>query len=727
MGGERHSFASFFFRDHVYRIIKELWRIHQRKRRPGPSKSAHSRSRSQSAAGPASPDADAPPFSPPGEKIAASPGADDLGPRSPSAFGSPMGGSFQDGAEDNGYEDDTEDEGDGDVLDGAAATSAAQATTSQWGLSGAISAKALPNLAAAAEHIRTDAASPELAAIHDHMLAPLEFAMLEGYQLAISPLAFFDLFVADSSAFLRQLREATGAKELETDEWRPFGGGGRVRECRFVQPIRSMVSPIRQTRVLETQRTCWLIAGHAAPANDVEVQPAAAGGPASDASSPKQAPKPAPKVETAALVLQFSQVFADTPYGDYFTVEHKWVVHPEQREGVDSTGNATGSRVHTSVEVVFTKPTWLQSKILSGCVSECTEYYQVFSQLAERAIADERPRKGLGPRRPSVARRGGSQRQLLTADKAVVYEAQYLRLMTGTAADAGEGAAGGPHPGAWEPCGPDVADPVGKQRPGWCDREGQAVPSLSTSVVADGIAQLSRSEAGVVLRDTRGRPWHLVDAPRHMAAVAVEELGWFYATSWTGPWSRRPCADARVRCRRWQEQGGAELTTRLGTVRSAVRGDLPGRKLTPPCPFPRATSRYHATGMGFCPRCGRGAPPHPRARPFTSQRLRVDGPGGTPTAVELRRCLGALCGSRGTAALPRVQNASHGAAVPPVVCQRPFCEAPPRRSRPALGRGPGTHSQATQQPPPAHGSCTDGLGIASPRLAMDDWLAPLSA
>ncbi|KAJ1630508.1 hypothetical protein T492DRAFT_85452 [Pavlovales sp. CCMP2436] len=37
----------------------------------------------------------------------------------------------------------------------------------------------------------------------------------------------------------------------------------------------------------------------------------------------------APLASGACLLLQCSQVFADTPYGDYFTCEHKWFVRPD--------------------------------------------------------------------------------------------------------------------------------------------------------------------------------------------------------------------------------------------------------------------------------------------------------------------------------------------------------------------------------------------------------------
>ena len=67
--------------------------------------------------------------------------------------------------------------------------------------------------------------------------------------------------LADSSPFLAEFKAAQGGSAISVGAWQGFAGGGRVREVRFVQAVRSRLSPVRQTRVEETQQYSSLPCG----------------------------------------------------------------------------------------------------------------------------------------------------------------------------------------------------------------------------------------------------------------------------------------------------------------------------------------------------------------------------------------------------------------------------------------------------------------------------------
>jgi hypothetical protein len=69
------------------------------------------------------------------------------------------------------------------------------------------------------------------------------------------------VLLGGSSTFMADFRHAQGTSDVAVRPWTAFSGGGRVRDLSFVQPVRNRLSPVKETRVQETQRCCDLPCG----------------------------------------------------------------------------------------------------------------------------------------------------------------------------------------------------------------------------------------------------------------------------------------------------------------------------------------------------------------------------------------------------------------------------------------------------------------------------------
>lgn len=144
---------------------------------------------------------------------------------------------------------------------------------------------------------------------------------------------------------------------MSVGAWQRFAGGGRVREVRLVQQVKSKLSPVRQTRVEETQRCSTLPCGR--------------------------------------VVVQTHQVMVDAPYGDHFSLLTKWVL---------AAAAAAGScSVTVSAELAWSKDTWLKKQIGAGAIDELQGSYSVFLPLMrQRLVAGSAPHPPPSPALPAA-------------------------------------------------------------------------------------------------------------------------------------------------------------------------------------------------------------------------------------------------------------------------------------------------------------------------------------
>ena len=145
--------------------------------------------------------------------------------------------------------------------------------------------------------------------------------------------------------------------------------------------MRARLSPVRQTRVEETQQYSSLPCGR--------------------------------------LVVQTHQVMVDTPYGDCFAVLTKWVFEPLPAaaaataaaaggggsgsgsggsggggSGSSGSGSAAGASggcsVSVSAELVWFKDTWLKKQIVTSTLDELNSCYEVFLPSIKQRLAAAR-------------------------------------------------------------------------------------------------------------------------------------------------------------------------------------------------------------------------------------------------------------------------------------------------------------------------------------------------
>lgn len=152
------------------------------------------------------------------------------------------------------------------------------------------------------------------------------------------------VLLADGSSFLCEFKTAQGGSKVDVGEWTAVdGAGGKVREVRLVQAVKSKLSPVRETRVEETQQCSALPDG--------------------------------------SVVVQTHQVMVDAPYGDYFVVLSKWVFAPPPAEAGEG-----GCTVRVSCDVAFHKDSWFKHQIQANAVDELRGNYNVFLPLVREKL-----------------------------------------------------------------------------------------------------------------------------------------------------------------------------------------------------------------------------------------------------------------------------------------------------------------------------------------------------
>ena len=155
---------------------------------------------------------------------------------------------------------------------------------------------------------------------------------------------------AGGSRFFHTFLSEQGGSQIEIEPWAELRGGGSwLREIRRVQLVRSRFSPVRSTRVHETQRL----------------------GTSSD----------------GAVVLALHQLSLDVPYADYFAVHTKLCLRDELSAPTGLVeGPDAACRLSVSVDVAFCKPTMLQSRITAGAVADIRDAYTNVGLPAMRAF-----------------------------------------------------------------------------------------------------------------------------------------------------------------------------------------------------------------------------------------------------------------------------------------------------------------------------------------------------
>lgn len=142
----------------------------------------------------------------------------------------------------------------------------------------------------------------------------------------------------NGSSFFADFLAAQGGSQIEMEPWSELRcGGGWLREVRRVQRVRSRFSPVRSTRVHETQRL----------------------GLAAD----------------GAVVLAIHQLSLDVPYADYFVVHTKMCLRDEPAESSRLMEPAAASTLVVTVAVTFSKPTLVQSRITFGALADLRHAY----------------------------------------------------------------------------------------------------------------------------------------------------------------------------------------------------------------------------------------------------------------------------------------------------------------------------------------------------------------
>ena len=318
---DEYVFASFFFRDHTYAILREVWRLQRRLNgfdTDQPPATARPATTAPSPTEKGSKSRSAKKASPPGRSRAAT-----VATAMPSTH---------------------------EAAAPTAAASAAKAppspvTPATAGTAAVVTAEPLPHLVGlGGETI-------------DCSVAEAEAALL-----------------ADGSPFLSEFKTAQGGSKVDVGEWTAVdGAGGKVREVRLVQAVKSKLSPVRETRVEETQQHSALPDG--------------------------------------SVVVQTHQVMVDAPYGDYFVVLSKWVFAPAA-----AASDEGGCTVRVSCEVAFHKDSWFKNQIQANAIDELRGNYRVFLPLIRKRLEARGGNsnghgEAAGGRPPSISRGSGSSRR----------------------------------------------------------------------------------------------------------------------------------------------------------------------------------------------------------------------------------------------------------------------------------------------------------------------------
>ncbi|OQR96796.1 GRAM domain-containing protein 1A [Achlya hypogyna] len=188
------------------------------------------------------------------------------------------------------------------------------------------------------------------------------------YVFPISVEMFVDNFFTDEPLFgLVEFNRRKGATEIKCDPWSPHpgvAGLGLTRTASFVLPVDAPIGP-KSTRVNLVQ----------------ERRP----------------------LENGGYLFDTSTRLADIPYGDYFAVEDRWILHKL---------SDTSLELCVQLRVVFSKSTMWRGTIESRAKSECKVKLLEWIEMANTAMSPE----GLPPypqgTRPPSPRRAISPRKV---------------------------------------------------------------------------------------------------------------------------------------------------------------------------------------------------------------------------------------------------------------------------------------------------------------------------
>jgi len=165
-------------------------------------------------------------------------------------------------------------------------------------------------------------------------------------QFDCTPKEFFKACFSNSATntFFFAQTKASGMTDFSCTEWAKHSHYGFSRDVKFVAPVNSTFGP-KETRCVQTQT--------------YKLYP------------------------DDNLIIGYSQVQLDIPYGDYFSVESKWNCVPISSEG---DGKMNGCEVTFYVHVVFEKYTYLQSVIQSSVLSETKASAESFLNAAKELL-----------------------------------------------------------------------------------------------------------------------------------------------------------------------------------------------------------------------------------------------------------------------------------------------------------------------------------------------------
>ena len=182
--------------------------------------------------------------------------------------------------------------------------------------------------------------------------------------LPVSVQGFYNMFCSDDTReFLKMYHTKRGDSEFQCTKWKDTELGS-TREISIRAPVTGapMLAP-DSTRVFKTQRKQWY-----GTSND------------------------------QVLVFDTSQSMSDIPYGDYFTVEERWIIRP-YNDTTDKGGRQwKGCEFIASVEIKFHKYTMFKGVIVARAkkdikeandlwITMCTEHLQSSNDPREPIVS----------------------------------------------------------------------------------------------------------------------------------------------------------------------------------------------------------------------------------------------------------------------------------------------------------------------------------------------------
>eukprot|EP00656_Telonema_subtile_P007639 TRINITY_DN13588_c0_g1_i2.p1 TRINITY_DN13588_c0_g1~~TRINITY_DN13588_c0_g1_i2.p1 ORF type:complete len:413 (-),score=98.47 TRINITY_DN13588_c0_g1_i2:162-1400(-) len=188
-------------------------------------------------------------------------------------------------------------------------------------------------------------------------------------EFPMTPREAFVLLYADQSKFVTKSKEYEGSSEITISQYAtPTGRDGWIRELNFRYPLDGIPMCPPSTMVHEVQH-CRLCS------------------------------------ETDTLVVAYSVQSLDVPYGTYFTVEtrHEFAPHPD------------GCKLSISMEVRFSKSTFLEGKIRSNTLSRESDRWKEWCVFARDFVEKKKGLKRTklpAKRTAALKKKDGSEQQM---------------------------------------------------------------------------------------------------------------------------------------------------------------------------------------------------------------------------------------------------------------------------------------------------------------------------